>query len=107
MEGICGQFCPVFFFLLITCDGTTVRQINSECCDTVFGFDQGSDNKQTLIGSFKILLVRKLKERLLRQGGLSADNFHTIWDYEVENMYILKNIAENSYVKNIHTHISM
>ena len=52
------------FFLLITCDGTTVRQINSECCDTVFGFDQGSDNKQTLIGSFKILLVRKLKQRL-------------------------------------------
>ena len=79
MEGICGQFCPVFF-LLITCDGTTVRQINSECCDTVFGFDQGSDNKQTLIGSFKILLVRKLKERLLRQGALRTDDFHIVLD---------------------------
>ena len=72
------------FFLLITCDGTTVRQINSECCDTVFGFDQGSDYKQTLIGSFKILLVRKLLKKTVRQGALRTTNFHTILGYGVE-----------------------
>ena len=63
------------FFLLITCDGTTVRQINSECCDTVFGFDQGSDNKQTLIGSFKILLVRKLKKKTVETGSSAYRQF--------------------------------